>query len=107
MMAHAGRCKRAARSLARRRRFELTIVNNTTESRSVTPPAVVEVWDQAVRVLYGSLAAYLILAYATGDAAGRVHAIAGYTIAIHLALRIVWGLARQYHAQSCNLVHPP
>lgn len=85
----------------------MTTMNNTTESRSVTPPAVVEVWDQVVRVLYGSLAAYLILAYATGDEAGRVHTIVGYTIAIHLALRIVWGLARQYQAQSGNLVRLP
>lgn len=83
----------------------MTIASNTTESRGATPPTVVEVWDQAVRVLYWSLAAYLILAYATGDQAGRLHGIAGYAIAIHLALRVVWGLARQYHhARSCNFV---
>lgn len=81
------------------------IMNNTTEPRGVPPAAAVQVWDQAVRVLYGSLAVYLILAYATGDAAGRVHMIIGYTIAIHLALRIVWGLTRQYHqARSSNFV---
>ena len=76
----------------------VTIVTNTTDA--VTPKAAAEVWDQAVRVLYGSLAVYLIVAYATSDQAGRVHVVAGTTIAIHLVLRIVWGLVAQYHAQS-------
>jgi cytochrome b len=87
----------------------VTIVTNTTDG--VTPKATAEVWDQAVRVLYGSLAVYLIVAYATGDQAGRVHVVIGYTIAIHLVLRIVWGLVAQYHAQfdglSSNVVRPP
>ena len=87
----------------------VTIVTNSTDG--VTQTAAAEVWDQAVRVLYASLAVYLIVAYATGDQAGRLHVVAGYTIAIHLVLRIVWGLVAQYHAQSdeqsCDVVRPP
>jgi cytochrome b len=85
----------------------VTIVTNTTDG--VAPTAAAEVWDQAVRVLYASLAVYLIVAYATGDQAGRLHVVAGYTIAIHLVLRIVWGLAAQYHAQSDeqSVIRPP
>jgi cytochrome b len=87
----------------------VTIVTNSTDG--LTAKAAAEVWDQAVRVLYASLAVYLIVAYATGDQAGLVHVVVGYTIAIHLVLRIVWGLAAQYHAQSdqqsCSVVRPP
>jgi cytochrome b len=83
----------------------MTSVTDTTDSRGEAPTVAVEVWDQVVRVLYGSLAVYLVLAYATGGAAGRVHIIAGITIAIHVALRIVWGLVRQSHAASAGAAH--
>jgi cytochrome b len=85
----------------------MSIANNTTESSDVTPKAAVEAWDQVVRVLNWTLLAYFILALATGGEANRVHVALGCTIAIHLALRMAWGLIAQYHAQSRNLVGPP
>jgi cytochrome b len=85
----------------------MTIVNDAIEAGGVTPPATIKVWDLFVRVFHWSLASLFVVAYATGDEIERVHVGAGYTIAVLLVLRIVWGFVGPRHARFGNFVRPP
>lgn len=85
----------------------MIIVNNTIEAGGATPPATVKVLDLFVRVFHWSLATLFVVAYATGDDIEQAHIAAGYTIAVLLALRIVWGFVGPRHARFSNFIRPP
>jgi cytochrome b len=71
------------------------------------PPATVKVWDPFVRLFHWSLVGLFAVAYATGDEVEQVHIAAGYTIAVLLTLRVVWGFIGPRHARFADFVRPP
>lgn len=85
----------------------MTTVNHAIEAGGATPPATVKVWDPFVRVFHWSLAALVLLAYATGDELEQLHIAAGYTIAGLLALRVLWGFVGPRHARFGDFVRSP
>lgn len=85
----------------------MPIVDDTIRAGGATPPATIKVWDLSVRLFHWSLAALFVTAYATGDEIERVHVIAGYSIAVLLVLRIVWGFVGPRYARFRNFVRPP
>jgi cytochrome b len=77
------------------------------EVGGVEPPATIRVWDPFVRVFHWSLVMLFVIAYATGDEIERVHIYAGYTIAVLIALRVLWGLIGSRHARFTDFVRSP
>ncbi len=70
--------------------------SNTTDpsAMSSAPPARVLIWDLPVRLGHWLLAASFGIAYVLGEADGlrNAHALFGYTVALIVAFRLVWGL---------------
>ena len=64
----------------------------------------VRVWDPLVRVLHWTLAAGVVLAYATGEHGGRRHELIGYVALGALGLRVVWGFVGSRHARFADFV---
>jgi len=77
------------------------------EAGGVAPPATIRVWDPFVRVFHWSLVMLFVIAYATGDEIERVHIYAGYTIAVLIALRVLWGFIGSRHARFTDFVRSP
>jgi cytochrome b len=67
----------------------------------------VSVWDPLVRVLHWTLAAGVIVAYATGDHGGAWHERIGYVALGAAALRVLWGFAGTRHARFADFVPGP
>lgn len=67
------------------------------------------VWDFPVRVFHWLLAFSVLGAWATseGDRWQQVHVALGYTVAILVAFRLVWGLVGTRHARFANFVRAP
>jgi cytochrome b len=70
-------------------------------------PRMVRVWDPFVRVFHWSLVALFAVAFATGDEWMKAHVLAGYGIAVLVALRIIWGLVGSRHARFSDFVRGP
>jgi cytochrome b len=85
----------------------MSTVDHAIAAGGATPSAAIKVWDPFVRVFHWSLAALFLVAYATGEDAGRVHIAAGYVIAGLIASRIVWGFVGPRHARFSDFVRPP
>ncbi len=85
----------------------MSIVHETPIAGGALPSASVPVWDLFVRVFHWSLVGLFAVAYLSGEHAGRVHVLAGYTIAGLLALRIAWGCIGPRHARFSDFVRPP
>lgn len=71
------------------------------------PAAGVPVWDPLVRVLHWTLAAAVIVGYATGDDGGKWHERIGYVALAAATLRILWGFAGTVHARFADFVPGP
>lgn len=69
--------------------------------------AKVKVWDPFVRFFHWTLVAAFVIAYATEDELITLHVLAGYTILVLLALRIVWGFIGPRYARFSDFVHAP
>lgn len=69
--------------------------------------AAVPVWDPLVRVLHWTLAAAVIVGYATGDDGGKWHERIGYVALAAAGLRIVWGFAGSTRARFADFVPSP
>lgn len=67
-------------------------------------PSAVRVWDPLVRILHWTLAAGVIVAYATGEHAGRWHERIGYVALGAAALRVFWGFVGSRHARFADFV---
>jgi len=68
-------------------------------------PAVV--WDLFVRIFHWSLVILVGVAFLTGDEKSRLHAYVGYTGALLIALRLVWGIIGSKHARFANFITSP
>ena len=69
--------------------------------------AGVPVWDPLVRILHWTLAAAVIVGYATGDDGGKWHERIGYVALAAVSLRILWGFAGTVHARFADFVPGP
>lgn len=66
-----------------------------------------KVWDLLVRVGHWTLVAAFATAYITEGEVMPVHAIAGYTIACVVLIRIAWGFVGTKHARFQDFVRGP
>ena len=65
------------------------------------------IWDPLVRIFHWSLAAFFFLAYfLEGDWLG-MHSHAGYTVALLVVFRLLWGVIGSMHARFSNFVAAP
>jgi cytochrome b len=67
----------------------------------------VAVWDPLVRLLHWTLAAGVVVAYASGDHGGRLHEWVGYVALGAGLLRIAWGFLGSRHARFADFVPGP
>jgi cytochrome b len=67
----------------------------------------VRVWDPAVRIFHGTLAAAFATAWLTGDELALVHVNAGYLIGGLLVFRLIWGFVGTRHARFSDFVRTP
>lgn len=67
----------------------------------------IRVWDPFVRIAHWTVAAGFFVAFFTEDEALTLHAWAGYTIGVLVALRVMWGFAGPRHARFADFVYPP
>jgi len=68
----------------------------------------IKVWDLLVRIFHWSLVVFFVLAYLTEDDWLGIHSSAGYTIALLVLFRLVWGFIAVYpSALFVNFVTRP
>lgn len=67
----------------------------------------IKVWDPVVRVFHWSLVVSFMLAYLSEDDFLNIHLFAGYSIAVLLAIRIIWGLIGTHYARFTNFSYKP
>lgn len=85
----------------------MAFTRDAIETGGVTPPATVKVWDPFVRVFHWTLLSLFVIAFVTGDEIESVHIVAGYGIAVLLALRLVWGVIGPRYARFSGFVRSP
>ncbi|MCC7045130.1 MAG: cytochrome b/b6 domain-containing protein [Alphaproteobacteria bacterium] len=85
----------------------MSMAQSITEAGGAQPPATVRVWDPFVRTFHWSTAGLFVLAYATGDRIEWLHLLAGYSVAVLVALRTAWGLIGPRHARFSDFVRGP
>ncbi len=66
-----------------------------------------KVWDPLVRIFHWSLAFFFFLAYLTEDDWMTLHSYAGYSIALLVFFRLVWGVIGTRHARFSDFVTGP
>jgi cytochrome b len=81
----------------------------THPGRPVTRDAtsMVRVWDPLVRIAHWTLLAGFFIAYFSEDDFLTVHVWAGYSVAIIVVLRVVWGFIGTAHARFSDFVCSP
>ena len=67
----------------------------------------VKVWDPLVRIGHWVLAGGFLLAYLTAEENQGVHVLAGYTVAVVVGVRVIWGIIGTHHARFANFVKGP
>jgi cytochrome b len=85
----------------------MTLTVHRMEAGGVEPPATVKVWDPLVRVFHWSLAALFVVAFVSGDEIEALHLVAGYGIAVLVALRLIWGVVGSPNARFSDFVRGP
>ena len=85
----------------------MTIRLRMIETGRAPRPVSIKVWDPFVRLFHWSLASVFVIAWITADEWERAHEISGYTIAVLVGLRIVWGLIGTRHARFTDFIYKP
>jgi cytochrome b len=85
----------------------MTALGEATGAGRATRPAFVAVWDPLVRIVHWSLVAFFAAAWVSAEEAERLHEIAGYAVAVLIALRLVWGVIGSRHARFTDFVYRP
>ncbi len=69
----------------------------------------IRVWDLPTRAFHWSFAGSFAIAFATAESEHwrDIHVIAGYTVGILIALRLLWGFIGGHHARFANFVPTP
>ena len=83
------------------------MVENHSSAGRESRPAMVRVWDIAVRVFHWSLVVSFVVAWVTADEWDRVHEIAGYIIAGLVAFRLIWGIIGSKYARFSSFIYRP
>lgn len=78
-----------------------------TKAGGAMPPVSVKVWDPFVRLFHWSLATLFVCAYLTGEDYDWLHRAAGYSIAVLVVLRVIWGFVGPRHARFADFVRRP
>ncbi len=68
----------------------------------------VPVWDFPTRIFHWTLAVAVITSYLTGEEEGvwfLVHTVSGYTVALLLVFRLVWGFVGSVHSRFSDFVY--
>ena len=77
------------------------------ETKSVKQQSEIKVWDIFVRVFHWGLVGAFAIAFVTEDDFLRLHVLAGYTIVVLLAIRLIWGFIGTRHARFSTFVRSP
>ena len=67
---------------------------------------MVEVWDLPLRIFHWTLAASVLIAWFSANILDTVHEIAGYTVIVLIAFRIVSGFTGKRYARFRSFVRP-
>ena len=67
----------------------------------------VSVWDPLVRIGHWALVIGIVLAFFTAEDFPESHEFIGYTIAVIVGIRILWGLVGSRHARFTDFVYRP
>ena len=67
---------------------------------------MVAVWDLPLRIFHWALAASVLIAWLSANILDTVHEIAGYTVIVLIAFRIVWGFTGTRYARFQSFVRP-
>lgn len=65
---------------------------------------MVEVWDLPLRIFHWALAASVLIAWFSANILDTVHEIAGYTVIVLIAFRVVWGFTGTRYSRFQNSV---
>ncbi len=65
------------------------------------------IWDLFVRIFHWSLLTTFAVAYTTEDDFQTLHVYAGYTMAVLIGLRLVWGFVGSDYARFSNFAAKP
>jgi cytochrome b len=72
-----------------------------------SPPETIRVWDPFVRIFHWSLVSLFAFAFFTPGDLQDFHEMAGYAVALLIALRLVWGFSGPEHARFMSFIYSP
>ena len=78
-------------------------------NRASRPSEALPVWDLPLRLFHWSLAGTTVLAFVSANPAGALagwHTAAGWSAAVLIVFRLVWGLIGGHHARFASFVRP-
>jgi len=81
--------------------------NNSELQQTLKATRRVKVWDPLVRIGHWVLAGGFLLAYLTAEENQAIHVLAGYTVAVVVGVRVIWGIIGTHHARFANFVKGP
>ena len=65
------------------------------------------VWDRFVRIFHWSLVLLFLIGYITGEEGDWLHVYSGYTIAVLISMRVLWGFIGSTHARFKDFIYSP
>jgi cytochrome b len=77
------------------------------EEASPNESGTIKVWDPVVRIGHWLIVAGVLTAYFTGDDVPTLHVWAGYTVAVVVLVRLIWGVVGTRHARFASFVRGP